>query len=216
MLCAKIQIKTREKLIMESKTLQFLKKCSSLSGIEGNSALKLHYRTLLIKHKSTTGKELHTQNEHFKGKQAKPAPVKNAVVECKFCFTKAIPEFKVKRHRPKNQKKLKKTLVFECKICHKVIFKKEDLPTLETLKPQSTNQKSVEAVNMIKEETRKEVLKSGKPKKKRKKDHNAGLIIPLSLQKKSSNFGGSDKLKNLLSNESNESGKQSRLQMMLK
>ena len=204
---------------MESKTLQFLKNCSNLSEIEENSALKLHYRTLLIKHQSSTGSKLHTQNEHFKkGKQAKPAPVKNAEVECKFCFTKAIPEFKVKRHRPKGQKKLKKSLVFECKTCHKVILKKEHLPTLETLKNRSANKKPVEEnVNYVKEETIKEVVRSEKPKKKkRKKDHNAGLIIPVSLQKKSTTFGGSDKLKNLLSNESNESGKQSRLQMMLK
>ena len=193
---------------MESKTLEFLKKCANLSEIEDNSTLKLHYKTLLIKHQSSTGKELHVQNEQFKGKQAKCAPVKNAKVECKFCFTKAIPVFKVKRHRPEGQKKLKKTLVFECKTCHKVTSK-DQLPTLKPLEKRSA--KVPVNTKPVSEEKKQEKP----PKKKRKKDHNAGLVIPVALQKKSSTFGNSDKLKNLLSLESNDSN-QSRLQKMLK
>ena len=192
---------------METKTLEFLKKCTKLNEITQNKALNLHYKSLLEKHQSVTNGQLQAQNEHYRGKQDKITAVKNAQVECKFCFTKAVPEFQVKRQRPKGQKKLKKTLVFECKTCHKVTLPKETLPTLKPLKTKKETKP-------VKPEIVQNSESVDKPKKKRKKDHNAGLIIPPQAQKKS-RFGANDKLKSLLALES-EKSTESRLQKMLK
>ena len=121
-----------------------------------------------------------------------------------FEFQIGSPVFKVRRYRPKGQKKLIKKATFQCKYCNKETLKREILPTLDTL-----TKKNHECT------TSQDVEKPLSKKKKKKRDHNAGLNIP-PPSKNSSNFLNSNaKLKSLLlENESVSS--ESRLEKMFK
>ena len=130
------------------------------------------------------------------------------------------PLFKVRRYRPKGQKKLVKKATFECRICHKETLKREVLPTLDTMK----TQKNMEFGKVKPVPSNESNQENGKKKKRKKKDPNAGLIIkqqPSTNSFKSSSnsvsslISSSSKLKSLLKDESLPKS-ESRLSKMLK
>ena len=129
---------------------------------------------------------------------------------------------KVRRYRPKGQKKLIKKATFHCKTCKKESLAREILPTLDPLKSRSIKpDPSNISIAKSPEEQDKRLLKKNE-KKKRKKNQNAGLtlISPKRIKTETSstsNFqNSSDKLKSLLQKELSETTTtKSRLEKML-
>ena len=126
---------------------------------------------------------------------------------------------KVRRYRPKGQKKLIKKATFHCKTCKKESLAREILPTLDPLKSRSIKpDPSNISIAKSPEEQDQKLLKKNE-KKKRKKNQNAGLISPTSLKTKTTTSSSnkfqnsSDKLKSMLQKESTTT--KSRLEKML-
>ena len=106
---------------MESATSKFLKNCTKI--IPTNDVnLTLHYRSHLQNYQGLTDNHLKAQNEHYSSDKNKIQQVrgKNGEIECKFCFVKSIPKFKVQRLRKKGDKRVTKVAVYQCRKCHKI------------------------------------------------------------------------------------------------
>ena len=128
---------------MESATSKFLKNCTKI--IPTNDVnLTLHYRSHLQNYQGLTDNHLKAQNEHYSSDKNKIQQVrgKNGEIECKFCFVKSIPKFKVQRLRKKGDKRVTKVAVYQCRKCHKRTISKETLPNLDRSKSKQTKQVS--------------------------------------------------------------------------
>ena len=134
------------------------------------------------------------------------------------------PVLKVRRYRPKGQKKLIKKATFHCKTCKKESLAREILPTLDPLKSRSIkpDPSNISILAKSREEEQDKKLLKKNEKKKRKKNQNAGLTLvsPKSIKTETSstsNFQNpSDKLKSLLQKELSETTTtKSRLEKML-
>merc|ERR1712037_855669 len=195
------------RLKMKSATSKFLKNCTKI--IPTNDVnLSLHYRSHLQNYQGLTDNHLKAQNEHYSSDKNKIQQVrgKNGEIECKFCFVKSIPKFKVQRLRKKGDKRVTKVAVYQCKKCHKRTISKETLPNLDRSKSKQTKQV---------EPPKQEIVVD----KKKKKDLNAGLIIPeKSVPKKSISSFPNSQLKNLFakSDENSDDSTLSRLKKMFK
>jgi len=195
---------------MESATSKFLKNCTKI--IPTNDVnLTLHYRSHLQNYQGLTDNHLKAQNEHYSSDKNKIQQVrgKNGEIECKFCFVKSIPKFKVQRLRKKGDKRVTKVAVYQCRKCHKRTISKETLPNLDRSKSKQTKQ-----VDLPKQE----IVVDKQRKKKKKNDLNAGLIIPeKSVPKKLISSFPNSQLKNLFAkSDENSDSTLSRLEKMFK
>merc|ERR1712020_567366 len=105
---------------METAKLKHLKKCSKL--LEDSPILKLHFKSEIQHFQNIADGALKDQNGQF---------------ECHWCFQVGSPVLKVRRYRPKGQKKLIKKATFHCKTCMKESLAREILPILDPLKSRS-------------------------------------------------------------------------------
>ena len=121
---------------MESATAKFLKNSSKLISLSDSNddTLTLHYKSHLQNYKGITTSQLYAQNEQYSGDKIQQVRGRNGEIECKFCFVKSIPKFKVQRIRKKGEKKVKKVAVYQCKKCKKTTINKETLPQLDRSK----------------------------------------------------------------------------------
>merc|ERR1712212_701749 len=195
---------------MESATSKFLKNCSKIIP-ESDVNLTLHFKSHLHNYKQKVNKDLHSQDEHYARNKIQQVTGKNGEIECKFCFVKSVPKFKVQRIRKKGEKRVTKIGIYECRRCKKRTIDKEILPQLDRSKPKQEQQ------------TKQTTLTEKSKKKKKKKDVNAGLIIPIkselpkSVPKKPVAAFQNMQLKNLFTKTEEDSvSTMSRLEQMLK
>ena len=121
---------------MESATAKFLKNSSKLISLSesNDDTLTLHYKSHLQNYKGITTSQLHAQNEQYSWDKSQQVRGRNGEIECKFCFVRSIPKFKVQRIRQKGEKRVKKVAVYQCKKCKKTTMSKEALPQLDRSK----------------------------------------------------------------------------------
>ena len=118
---------------METATSKFLKNCSKVIP-ESDVNLKLHYKSHLQNYQGIVNRNLHAQNEHYAINKIQQVIGKNGEIECKFCFVKSVPKFKVQRIRKKGEKRVTKFAVYQCRKCQKKTINKEILPNLDRSK----------------------------------------------------------------------------------
>jgi hypothetical protein len=152
---------------MSLATINFLTSLNSTAGVKNNPILYHHI------------------NQERKSLPSSSTPADKKVVRCRFCFASKTPKFIVKRRRDSTSKGSVKRVFLFCQICGKKMNDRcSDLKPREKLKtaigkanvkptitPTPTNSDDTKVAS----------------KKKKKKDLNAGLIIPQSLVKNNSN-----------------------------
>lgn len=154
---------------MESKTIKHLKNMAALPICQTNSVLRLHYR-------SECDNIIDKSTESHMTKASKN-------LECKFCYATS-PKLKVlcgsKKAQRSNKRKYKPVYLM-CRVC-KTKYPKEYTTKLETNREDNLNKKISRNVNLY--QNRKSMPKDDvkdiekkKPKKRRHKDVNAGLIL---------------------------------------
>jgi len=157
--------------------------------------------------------------QHFKRENKSSTMVEN-IVKCQFCFLSKTPKVVIKSRRDKTKQKVKKVFLF-CKFCgNKKTQLCGELKPAKKVKARKDNSELQMMTKPVQETNSKPAdmkLKEDK-KKRKKKDQNAGLIIPPSLSKPSpssrSFLKNAQLLKMIKASEDNE--KEDRLKSFLK
>lgn len=149
--------------LVEKKTSNYLKEIAALSICKTNPILRLHYNR---------------ESENIATAINESASLKSGInIECKFCYSSS-PTVKILtlRNDIEQNRKIKRAITI-CRVCkHKYPPKMSSKITPRT-KYVSSTPKSAHSINVEINQTPKTVEKN-KVSKKKKKDVNAGLIIP--------------------------------------
>lgn len=151
---------------LENNTSKYLRALSELDIIKANPILRLHYRS--------ESENVDTKNEFTSSKSQK-------TIECKFCYFSS-PTLKVlsKRKGLKPKQKLKR-VILSCQICKNAYPNQMCTEIKPREKVHLEKSRNISNVSVKQKEIPKNVSNNQVPKKKRK-DINAGLIIPPSIK----------------------------------